>query len=160
MGTTPQPFENLPFILSRRQQEMVRLVTGITQKAAQAGGAYLVDSTPVKRGVARSNWVASVGQRFSAVIPAYAPYPDLGFGPAPIGRFGETSNASPAKAQHTAAVAPFNPRRDSVVYIQNNTVHISQLNHGRSLQNPRDDWFKDSPEVAKRAIQGLWRLKP
>jgi len=159
MGTTPQPFANLPLILAKRQKEMVRLVTGIVQKAATAGGAFLVDSTPVKRGVARSNWVASVGQRFSAVIPAYAPYPELDHAPAPISRFTETANANPAKAQHVAAVESFNPRRDSVVYIQNNAGHISLLNQGHSLQNPRSDWFKESPEVAKRAIQGSWRLK-
>lgn len=159
MGTTPQPFENLPFILSKRQEEMVRLVKGIAQKAVQAAGDYLVRSTPVKRGVARSNWVASVDQRFSAVIPAYSPYPDLGNGPAPISRFGETANATPAKEQHRIAVANFDPRRNSVVYIQNNAGHIALLNQGRSLQNSRSGWFEESSEVGKVAIQGMWRLK-
>lgn len=159
MGTTPQPFANLPFILSKRQAEVVRLVAGLVQKAATAGGVYLVEQTPVKRGVARSNWVASVGQRFSAVIPAYAPYPELDNRPAPLARFTETANASPAKNQHKSAVEGFNPRRANVVYIQNNAGHISLLNQGHSLQNPRPDWFKDSPEVAKLAIKGSWRLK-
>lgn len=154
-----QPFENLPFIITKRQQEMVRLVQGAVQKAAAAGGEYVVRQTPVKRGIARSNWVASIDSRFSAVIPAYVPYPALDNGPAPIAFFFETGNASAAINQHRAALAAFNARRNSVVYIQNNAAHIGKLNNAHSQQNTASNWFGQVTEVAKRAILGTWKLK-
>jgi hypothetical protein len=153
-----QPFENLPFILSKRQQEMIRLVNGIVQKAVFEGGAYLVKETPVKRGIARSNWVASVDQRFSAVIPAYSPYPALDNRPAPAAMKFESANALAAVAQHTATAAPFDCRRNKAVYIQNNTDHIADLNRGRSQQSAAG-WFDKCADVAKAGIQGMWRLK-
>lgn len=153
------PFDELPLVLQRRKDELFRLVNGIVQKAATGGGAYLVDSTPVKRGVARSNWVASVDQRFSSVIPAYHPYPALDKGPAPIGLFHETANGDAAKAQHEVSSGHFDWRRNHAVYIQNNAAHISLLNQGRSRQNPSPGWFEKSVDACKRAIAGKWKLK-
>jgi hypothetical protein len=153
-----QPFENLPLILSRRQQEMIRLVNGIVQKAAFEGGAYLVRETPVKRGIARSNWVASLDQRFSAVLPAYSPYPALDNRPAPISMKFESANALAAVAQHTATTARFDSRRNRTVFIQNNADHIADLNRGRSQQSAAG-WFDKCANVAKAGIQGMWRLK-
>jgi hypothetical protein len=154
-----QPFANLPLILSRRQREMIRLVNGVTQKAALAGAAYLIRETPVKRGIARSNWVTSVDQRFSAVIPAYSPYPALDNGPAPISMKQETANASAAIAQNIAATAPFDCRRNKTVFIQNNADHIAKLNQGHSAQSAAG-WFDRCADVAKAGIRGMWRLKP
>lgn len=154
-----QPFANLPFILSRRQKEMVRLATAIVQRAGSAAGTHLVSETPVKRGIARSNWVASIDQRFSAVIPAYAPYPAIGNGPAPIAMKLETANRQAAVAQHTATLAGFNAARHHTVYIQNNARHIAILNQGWSRQTPNPGWFNESVNVAIRAIRGMWRLR-
>lgn len=153
------PFTSLPLILSKRQQEMLRLVTGVVQKASAAGGEFVVRQTPVKRGIARSNWVASIDHRFSAVIPAYVPYPSLDNGPAPLAFFHETGNAAAAIVQHKVALASFNPRRNGVVYIQNNVPHIAKLNSAHSKQNVTPNWFGQVTEMARRALIGTWKLK-
>jgi len=151
-------FDNLPQVLRKRKNEMVGLVNTIARRAAVAAGTHLVRSTPVKRGIARSNWVATVDTPFDGVIPAYHPYPSLDNGPAPIEMFGETQNQSSAIRQHAVAVQEFNALRNRSIRIQNNVGHISALNNGHSRQNPVPGWFEMSTPVAIAAIRGQWRL--
>lgn len=73
MGT--HLFEDLPDVLKGYEDQLYKMVTLVVQKAALAGGTYLGEETPVDTGVARSNWVATIGAPFAGIIPAYVPYP-------------------------------------------------------------------------------------
>lgn len=68
-------FEELPAVLQGYRSQLFAITSKIVQKAALAGGDYVARETPVDTGVARSNWVATIGTPFSGVIPAYVPYP-------------------------------------------------------------------------------------
>lgn len=68
-------FEELPAVLQAYRSQLFAITSKIAQKAALAGGDYLARETPVDTGVARSNWVATIGTPFGGVIPAYVPYP-------------------------------------------------------------------------------------
>lgn len=108
-----------------------RLVRGIVLVIDQA----LVLSTPVDKGVARSNWLASVGSSRSDQIPAYAPGSKLGLA--------ERANAEGAIRQAQGAMAARLPGQDC--FITNNVPYIETLNNGYSAQAP--------PSFVQLAIQ-------
>lgn len=68
-------FEELPKWMDQYKVAMFKAVDEVVQKAALTGGEYLARETPVDTGVARSNWVLTLGMPFDIVIPAYFPYP-------------------------------------------------------------------------------------
>lgn len=153
-----KPFSALPGILARYKSQMADATNAIVRQAALAGGQHLVTETPVKRGVARSNWVATVDLPFESVIPAYHPIYHPGGGPAPRDRKFETENASAAMAQHRAAVLDFDCRKNRSIIIRNNVGYASMLKDGHSLQSP-PGWFEQVVEVARKAIIGRWRFR-
>lgn len=86
-----------------------------------------VDATPVDTGLARSNWIASVGSRFQASLARpYAPGYKLGRR--------EIANAQAAKAQARGELYTEEVVRDA--YVQNNVAYIGDLNGGYSPQAP------------------------
>lgn len=98
----------------------VRATAGAVDQAAVLG-------TPVDKGIARSNWIVTVGVPTDRVIPAYAPGSRLGIG--------EQANAAQALSQaQTALNRPRQPGTD--VFIQNNVDYIERLNAGSSRQAP------------------------
>lgn len=152
-----QPFANLPAILQKQKTAIASAVTDIVRAGVAEGGRHLVEETPVKRGVARSNWVATIGSPFVSTIPAYHPIPHLGGGPAPVTRKGETENANAAMAQHKSALAAFDANKDSVVFLRNNIPYIELLNDGWSRQSG-SGWFEQAVEAIVKAVQGRWRF--
>ena len=104
----------------------------VTRRASRRALQSLVISTPVDKGVARSNWRVGVGAPTRAVIPAYSPGRNLGIG--------ESANAV---ATIAAGVARINSVRGvrgvgltTAIYISNAAPYIEVLNSGSSKQAP------------------------
>ncbi len=68
-------FEDLPRVLEGYKSQMYSLVTLLAQRSALAAGDYVARETPVDTGRARSNWVMTLQEPFTGIIPAYVPYP-------------------------------------------------------------------------------------
>ena len=116
--------------IRRRGRQIENAGSRVVRRSARKALRSLVISTPVDKGVARSNWRVGVGGPATAQIKAYAPGRHLGIN--------ERSNAS-------AAIAAGNAKIDTVrglagvglktaVYISNNTKYIGRLNAGYSKQ--------------------------
>lgn len=153
------PFSQLPSVLSRRRTELVSLVGKVARGAATAASNELTADTPVKRGVARSNWVATLDQPFEGLLPAYHPILDLTSGPAPPSRKFETENLASARAQNQAAFRAFDPERNSTIFLRNNAGHIGLLNAGHSGQTEAG-FFERGVLSALKSILGVWKLAP
>jgi hypothetical protein len=98
----------------------------VKQKVAIAVDQAVVRGTPVDTGKARSNWVASLGDPETTVIPPYAPTIH--------GGIGETANAQTAMHQAEAVIASCKP--GVPIAIANNVDYIGKLNTGSSRQAP------------------------
>lgn len=144
-------------ILQKYKSGMARATNDIVRSAARAASHHLVMETPVKRGVARSNWVATLNDPFEGVLPAYHPIIHLGGGPAPVERKGETENASAAMAQNSATAASFDVLRHRRLVFRNNVGYIGDLNSGWSAQSA-PGWFEGVVPVMLVAIAGKWRI--
>lgn len=119
-----------PAQFSRR---MIVLGNGIEPNANRLvrGVALIIDrelvlSTPVDKGVARSNWLVSIGVGRTDVVSAYAPGNKLGRG--------ETANAAGAMAQGAAVIGARSGGQS--IFIVNNVPYIETLNNGYSKQAP------------------------
>jgi hypothetical protein len=127
MATLAQFSRNIRRRGSQIENSGVRIVKRASKKALVS----LVRSTPVDKGVARSNWRVGIGAPARSVIPAYSPGRHLGIN--------ENANASAAIA---AGIARINSVRNSgrslttAVYISNATPYIEVLNNGYSGQAP------------------------
>lgn len=153
-------FEDVAKVLAGRQDEVASLVDGIARSGMTGASDYYAAETPVKTGAARSNWVATVDEPFEGIIPPYAPYEDLGNGPAPVERKFETSNAEAAKAQNQTAFALFTAKVNRAIFLRNNVEHIGLLNNEppRSAQTSAG-WFERGVAAAILAMSGKWQLK-
>lgn len=103
-------------VVEQSQTVMRGLVTAVDTAA--------VTSTPVDTGMARSNWIVSVGNPVRSTINPYSPGRRLGIG--------ETQNATAAIAQATNALR--GNVYDVNIYLANNVYYIGQLNSGTSTQ--------------------------
>lgn len=89
----------------------------------------LVNGTPVDKGVARSNWLISIGFEIDAVIPARVPGRHLGID--------ETANAQATiEAGLGVLMSALTPGNEGQIFIQNNVPYIDKLNEGYSGQAP------------------------
>lgn len=146
-------------VIRGRRREVEGLVNTAARRAMTAASDYLTAETPVKTGLARSNWVATVSEPFESIIPPYAPYEDLGaHEAAPPDRKFETSNRDAARAQNQTAFRLFDYAEHRVIFLRNNAEHVGLLKDGRSLQSPRGWWERVVP-VAIAAMTGIWKLK-
>ena len=84
-------------------------------------------STPADTGLARTNWITTVGQPTSRKIPSPA-YPGEQLG------MNELMNAQWAIGQGQMALLVPGAATGRNIYIQNNQPYIGLLNRGRSLQ--------------------------
>lgn len=109
-----------------RADELGESVNRTVRKIALVADQGLVFSTPVDKGVARSNWRVSLNTPLDGVVPAYAPGEGLGVG--------ELGNASAALDQGMAVIAQRLPGQPIV--ISNNLPYIEPLNEGSSAQAP------------------------
>lgn len=113
---------------SRMQLRKTQFRSGanaIVRAVINAADEEAVKTTPVDTGMARSNWVVTVGSPFNDIIPAYAPYPKYS-GP----KLGEQANAEAAIGQGKSASALFSIDATDIAYLQNNAEYIGKLNDG------------------------------
>jgi len=100
--------------MNLRAKEVEREAAEYTRRYASNFAREVVPATPVDTGLARSNWIASVG------APIDSPRGVISRNPAPI---------------ISAAISTFLAhRKDGVLYFQNVAGHITELNQGKSPQ--------------------------
>jgi len=109
-----------------RADEIVDGVNRVVRATALVIDQAVVFSTPVDKGVARSNWRVGIGAAPTGTIPAYSPGDELGVG--------ETANAQAAIAQGSTVIGSRRPGQD--IFIANNLPYIQPLNDGSSRQAP------------------------
>jgi len=141
-----RPFSQFPRRMTMRGAEVATGASFIVRKVALVVDQALVFSTPVDKGVARSNWRVSIGEPLDGIIPAYAPGEGLGAS--------ETSNAQAAISQAQAVIGRQMPGQ--AISIANNLPYIERLNQGWSRQAPAG--FIDSSVAAAVAAVGGVRV--
>lgn len=122
----------------------------LTKRVAKVALRALVYGTPVDKGVARSNWRASIGNPTRSVIGAYSPGAKLGIG--------ESANASAAIA---AGIQQINRLRvgskfgtgqaGQALYITNSIPYLDKLRSGSSPQQS-GDWVEIALQEARSQI--------
>lgn len=155
-----QPFQLIGKVMKKRADDFVVASGRLTTSIAGVIGREVVLDTPVDTGTARSNWIMSVDQIATYIIPAYAPLPKthsdvyerrageragghvhaLGTGDKE-----ESGNAAAAMAQHFAAIQSYDPVRNKTIYLANNVPYIGRLNAGYSPQT--------APLFVERAVE-------
>lgn len=103
----------------------------LVPRIAVAVHRAIVEGTPVDTGLARSNWIVSLGSPFRGVVPPWAPGDHLGIG--------ETANADVAIKQGEAAILGY--RSGMTVFIQNNAPYIGVLNSPSTPSQQADPYF-------------------
>ena len=98
----------------------------IMQKVALAVDQAVVLGTPVDKGRARSNWIASVSIESFEFIEPYSPGDMLGIS--------ESANAQGALDQAQRAIAT--RQSGERIFLVNNATYIIPLNNGHSAQAP------------------------
>jgi len=122
------PFSALPRRMDDLGKTINKGVSKLAQDVAKGIGATVVDTTKVDKGVARSNWRATISAPASGTIPAYSPGNKLGLG--------ETANAGAAKAQQKQAIERFDASKNTSIFITNNVPYIADLNNGSAIHAP------------------------
>ena len=112
--------------ISRLARGIDDRATAIVRKATLSIHEELASSTPVDKGVARSNWQVAIGEGSPGMIPAYAPGRHLGIE--------ETANLAAALTAARLAVGNSRTRRGFSIF--NNASYIGRLNNGYSDQAP------------------------
>lgn len=118
----------------------VKIVRRTSKKVLRA----LVTSTPVDKGVARSNWRASIGNPTRSVIPAYAYKPPE--------KFTETRNARAAISAGIQTIDRL--RRNQALFITNSVPYITDLNAGRSKQ-AAPGWIETALDKGRDVISNF-----
>lgn len=124
MGT--HPFTALPAVVARIGKRVDRAMTRTVRETANEAQRVAVLNTRVDTGLARSNWVASLGAPFRAIIPAYRPYPKG----SRIGK-GERANAEAALQYGRQIIDTWRITDPRSIFIANNVDYIETLNNGR-----------------------------
>jgi len=146
-----QPFAMIGKVMNKRAADFPVAAGKVARSVAANVGEAVVRDTPVDTGAARSNWIMTIDQIATYIIPPYAPYPkthsdiyayhanERAAGRThmiALGRKDEESNAVSAIAQHFAALQHFDPARNNTIYIANNVPYMGKLNAGYSPQTP------------------------
>lgn len=126
----------MPTDLNSLSERMTRLSRKFLTKAqqlevdvAKETHRLLVLNTPVDKGVARSNWLITVGFETDAVIAAHFPGQHLGLS--------ETANAQATiEAGLNVLISALTKEGEQQIFIQNNVPYIEKLNAGSSSQAP------------------------
>ena len=116
----------------------------IVNRAATSVLTEVVRATPVDTGLARSNWVVSLGTGRADVIAPHSPGRKLGIA--------ETTNASIAISMGSIVIA--GRRRGVPIVITNSVYYISSLDRGSSPQQSAG--FVDA--AIRRGVSRLGRF--
>lgn len=143
-----ETFESFPRRLYVISEHVVVNINKLVRKVALVIDQAVVLGTPVDTGLARSNWLVSVGKERTDVIVPYAPGKKLGLG--------ETANAQKAIEQGNAIIGK---RQDGQnIFITNNVHYIGMLNTGSSQQAPSNFVERAILEVTN-AMKGVSVLR-
>jgi len=139
---TSRTFNQLGTRLRLRALQVRDGVNKIVKLAAGGVVREVVFATPVHTGLARSNWIASLGTPSGKTISPHSPGNKLGRG--------ESANAIPAIR---AAVTEIRNRQfNETVFITNNLDYIGKLNNGSSTQAPAN-FVAKSVQVGAAAVR-------
>ena len=116
-----------------------RVITKITLDVV----ANLVETTPIDTGWARANWVPSIGTSFIANLEGIQPDGPLA-----------AKSADEQAAAVAEVLANYKLDRGSV-FVTNNVTYISELNEGKSRQEPAAFVQRAIEKAITVDIQGL-----
>ena len=154
------PFENAPAVVEKRRAEIDMLVNRVATEAMRTAGHYVTAETPVATGLARSNWVMSIGEPFEGIIEEpYANHGAMEHGPAPIERKEENENRDAAREQNESALLKFDYRVVPLMFLRNNVEYIAALNAEKPSRQTEPGFFERSVQAAVEDIGGVWKLK-
>lgn len=148
--------------LQGRLEETARLAERDVRQAVSdvvsSVAGELARNTPIDTGLARSNWITSIGSPWLQVMFPYRAYPSrYRRGPRggiqKGGRFGERINTNSVIEQARVAVLGWKP--GDKIYITNNTDHIEALNDGKSPQAPAGFVPKAVTVGVAKALKGF-----
>lgn len=122
-----RPFDQFPQVVSSLEKRINRTIKRTTQESALEADRVAIRETPVDTGLARSNWIASIGTPAANVIPPYSPGMNRGKG--------ERGNAAGARAQAEQVIRGWNPG-DPSIFIANNVPYIVILEQGTANRSP------------------------
>lgn len=131
----------------------------LVKRVAKTALRELVNGTPVKTGLARSNWRVSVGGTATAVIESRA-NPGKG-------GFAERTVAAATIADGIAKINTLSVGKNrfgsgqagSSLRISNNVPYIDKLRNGSSKQQP-NDWVAEALTKAESELAGARLLEP
>ena len=136
--------------MRKRALRMENASVDMTKRVAKRALRALVEGTPVDKGVARSNWRASIYNPTRAVIPAYSPGKNLGRG--------ERANARAAIAAGIAQIDQLKVglqrgpgQAGRTVYLTNAIPYLQKLRNGYSSQQT-NDWVQTALLEARGEI--------
>jgi hypothetical protein len=120
-------FSSLADYSTRFVKAFPKIALGIVQEVVRACHKEVVTATPVDTGLARSNWIVSLGTPVAVVIRPYAQGSHLGVA--------ETQNAAAAISAGSAVIDAAGVGTTTFI-VQNNVPYIGELNAGSSKQAP------------------------
>lgn len=152
MGT--RPFSRLPEYFGSLEHRIDRALKRTMHEAALEADRVAVRETPVRTGLARSNWIATLGSPSAGVIPPYKP------GPASPKRAnsgkGERANAGGARKQAEQVIRTWTPSDPRPIYITNNVDYIEQINFGGPT-NSANNMLAKAVQAATTKIGSVFR---
>lgn len=125
-----KPFRDLPKIMARIARRSDRALKRTMHQTALEVDRVAVRETPVDTGLARSNWIATIGAPATGTIPAYAPGKDRGKG--------ERANAGPARAQAAQVIKGWQTNNPNPITLANNVAYITLLDKGGPKNLPNN----------------------
>lgn len=117
----------------------------------------LARETPVDTGEARSNWILSLGAPSNDIRPAFAPKKKF----TDPNKFRERANANGTIREAEPTILLFRPgdKEVQVLWIANNTPHISLLNDGALGKQPQNQAFFVQKAVREGTRLGFRKSK-
>lgn len=107
-------------------EDIPDIINTIVKTVASEVARAVITNTPVDTALARSNWLASLNEPLSNVIPPHYPGSHLGVG--------ETANAFATIELVQNVVKAATP--EQAIWLNNNVPYITILNDGHSKQAP------------------------
>ena len=136
--------------LAKRMQTLANTIddqaSELSVQVATAIHNSVVRDTPVDTSRALSNWVVTIGNRFSGELAPYY-----------LGSKGSTRGSSMQEALSAAALVLKTKRPGQAIWISNNVSYIGDLNDGTSTQQPRG--FVERAAVIGRRVVISYRFK-
>lgn len=151
MGT--RPFSQLPEFFDQIERRSERALKRTVRETAKNAGRVAIRETPVRTGLARSNWVATIGAPNSSTISPYKPGPP--WPKRPNSGKGERANAQGARNQVDQVVDTWQ-LNSGTIFITNNVSYIEQINFGGST-NQAQNMLAKAVQSANASVLGLFK---